>query len=253
MAARGLAALTALLLAMFSSGADAYPGGTPDFQTDVAPFCAACHSSVDARRRAACREGVGGQQAPRADPPGATPLRQARSRGSHGPGRGDPGHRRELQDRDRRLPAPGEGGRELQRHRAGDRGRRPRGRRRPGGPGAPQVRTPGHVCRSRLPDLPGARGPFSRGRHAADGCAPAALQRSPSHLPFRPLPFVLLPAEAPGIHRRVLETLDLLLDLAHLPLLLGQVYALSLSLSLVCGAPSGVWLSRTSALSRVRG
>jgi len=48
MAARGLAALTALLLAMFSSGADAYPGGTPDFQTDVAPFCAACHSSVDA-------------------------------------------------------------------------------------------------------------------------------------------------------------------------------------------------------------
>ena len=24
----------------------AYPGGTPDFQTDVAPFCAACHSSV---------------------------------------------------------------------------------------------------------------------------------------------------------------------------------------------------------------
>jgi len=23
----------------------AYPGGTPDFQTDVAPFCAACHSS----------------------------------------------------------------------------------------------------------------------------------------------------------------------------------------------------------------
>ncbi len=24
----------------------AYPGGTPDFQTDVAPFCAACHSSL---------------------------------------------------------------------------------------------------------------------------------------------------------------------------------------------------------------
>lgn len=24
----------------------AYPGGTPDFQTDVAPFCAACHSST---------------------------------------------------------------------------------------------------------------------------------------------------------------------------------------------------------------
>ena len=25
----------------------AYPGGTPNFQTDVAPFCAACHSSRD--------------------------------------------------------------------------------------------------------------------------------------------------------------------------------------------------------------
>ncbi len=23
----------------------AYPGGTPDFQTNVAPFCAGCHSS----------------------------------------------------------------------------------------------------------------------------------------------------------------------------------------------------------------
>lgn len=28
--------------------AAAYPGGTPDFQTDVAPFCASCHSIVDA-------------------------------------------------------------------------------------------------------------------------------------------------------------------------------------------------------------
>ncbi len=28
--------------------ASAYPGGTPDFQTDVAPFCAACHSSLSA-------------------------------------------------------------------------------------------------------------------------------------------------------------------------------------------------------------
>lgn len=27
--------------------ANAYPGGTPDFQTDVAPFCASCHSSID--------------------------------------------------------------------------------------------------------------------------------------------------------------------------------------------------------------
>ncbi len=28
--------------------ASAYPGGTPDFQTDVAPYCAACHASTSA-------------------------------------------------------------------------------------------------------------------------------------------------------------------------------------------------------------
>ena len=39
--ARGAA--IALLLA---GPAAAYPGGTPQFQTDVAPFCAACHSSL---------------------------------------------------------------------------------------------------------------------------------------------------------------------------------------------------------------
>ena len=39
----GLAALAALGLA---SGASAYPGGTPDFQTDVAPYCATCHAST---------------------------------------------------------------------------------------------------------------------------------------------------------------------------------------------------------------
>ena len=39
----------ALVLALGWSGvALAYPGGTPDFQTDVTPFCAACHSSLDA-------------------------------------------------------------------------------------------------------------------------------------------------------------------------------------------------------------
>ncbi len=27
-------------------GAAAYPGGTPDYQTDAAPYCASCHSSV---------------------------------------------------------------------------------------------------------------------------------------------------------------------------------------------------------------
>lgn len=35
------------LLALPAS-VNAYPGGTPDFQTDVAPFCAACHSSLSA-------------------------------------------------------------------------------------------------------------------------------------------------------------------------------------------------------------
>ena len=37
-------AILALLLA--PSQTQSYPGGTPDFQTDVAPFCAACHSSL---------------------------------------------------------------------------------------------------------------------------------------------------------------------------------------------------------------
>ena len=49
MVARGLAAIATVFGVLLSSGADAYPGGTPDFQTDVAPFCAACHSSVDAQ------------------------------------------------------------------------------------------------------------------------------------------------------------------------------------------------------------
>jgi len=31
-----------------ASSALAYPGGTPDFQTDAAPFCAGCHASRDA-------------------------------------------------------------------------------------------------------------------------------------------------------------------------------------------------------------
>jgi hypothetical protein len=37
----------ALAALVFGAGvAVAYPGGTPDFQTDVAPYCAACHSST---------------------------------------------------------------------------------------------------------------------------------------------------------------------------------------------------------------
>ncbi len=39
----GLLALAGLA---FVSAANAYPGGTPDFQTDVAPYCAACHAST---------------------------------------------------------------------------------------------------------------------------------------------------------------------------------------------------------------
>ncbi|MCG8591061.1 MAG: hypothetical protein MJE66_17350 [Proteobacteria bacterium] len=34
----------------------AYPGGTPSFQTDVAPFCAGCHSSVKAEHLAGVGE-----------------------------------------------------------------------------------------------------------------------------------------------------------------------------------------------------
>ncbi len=36
-----------LALALVAGPASAYPGGTPDYQTDVAPFCASCHASVD--------------------------------------------------------------------------------------------------------------------------------------------------------------------------------------------------------------
>ena len=38
--------VTALVLGLGSGSVAAYPGGTPDFQTDVGPFCAACHSST---------------------------------------------------------------------------------------------------------------------------------------------------------------------------------------------------------------
>jgi hypothetical protein len=52
MIVRTLAPIVALMLA---GAAGAYPGGTPSYQTDVAPFCAACHSSRDA----AALEGAG--------------------------------------------------------------------------------------------------------------------------------------------------------------------------------------------------
>ena len=38
--------VAALVLGLGSGSVAAYPGGTPDFQTDVGPFCAACHSST---------------------------------------------------------------------------------------------------------------------------------------------------------------------------------------------------------------
>lgn len=41
--ARYALALTAVCL--LGGGASAYPGGTPSFQTDAAPYCASCHSS----------------------------------------------------------------------------------------------------------------------------------------------------------------------------------------------------------------
>jgi len=44
--ARGLA--LALAAGLGPAAALAYPGGTPSFQTDVAPYCAACHSSRSA-------------------------------------------------------------------------------------------------------------------------------------------------------------------------------------------------------------
>jgi hypothetical protein len=44
MIARHLPVLAWLLIALAPLGAHAYPGGTPDYQTDVAPFCASCHA-----------------------------------------------------------------------------------------------------------------------------------------------------------------------------------------------------------------
>ena len=46
--ARNLWMVGTLLACWLPIAASAYPGGTPSFQTDVAPFCASCHSSRDA-------------------------------------------------------------------------------------------------------------------------------------------------------------------------------------------------------------
>ncbi|HEM45907.1 MAG TPA: hypothetical protein ENO23_02575 [Alphaproteobacteria bacterium] len=45
-AAAGTTTALALVVALAGT-AHAYPGGTPDFQTNVLPYCAACHSSAD--------------------------------------------------------------------------------------------------------------------------------------------------------------------------------------------------------------
>src|SRR5262245_48748704 len=45
---RALALGAALGAGLGPAAALAYPGGTPSFQTDVAPYCAACHSSRSA-------------------------------------------------------------------------------------------------------------------------------------------------------------------------------------------------------------
>ena len=39
-------AISGLVASIGAGTSAAYPGGTPDFQTDVGPYCAACHSST---------------------------------------------------------------------------------------------------------------------------------------------------------------------------------------------------------------
>jgi len=47
------------------AGAGAYPGGTPDYQTDVAPYCASCHSSRSEAALAGAGERAGKEVAER--------------------------------------------------------------------------------------------------------------------------------------------------------------------------------------------
>jgi hypothetical protein len=42
---RGIRGFWLAAALMLPTGAGAYPGGTPDFQTDAAPYCAGCHAS----------------------------------------------------------------------------------------------------------------------------------------------------------------------------------------------------------------
>ena len=54
MKTRTLTVLGAVLA--FPLAAASYPGGTPTYQTDVAPFCAGCHSSRDAESLAGAED-----------------------------------------------------------------------------------------------------------------------------------------------------------------------------------------------------
>ena len=57
MISRRIVGVAVALAALFVVNARAYPGGTPSFQTDAAPYCASCHSSRDAAVLAgACAE-----------------------------------------------------------------------------------------------------------------------------------------------------------------------------------------------------
>ena len=51
---RAIATLT--IAAILPAIADAFPGGTPDYQTDIAPFCAGCHSSREEKALAGAGE-----------------------------------------------------------------------------------------------------------------------------------------------------------------------------------------------------
>ena len=56
MTIRFAVALAAIAVLVAPAAVTAYPGGTPDYQTDVAPYCAACHSSRDAESLAGTGE-----------------------------------------------------------------------------------------------------------------------------------------------------------------------------------------------------
>jgi hypothetical protein len=54
---KGILAIGGMLLACaLPAAVAAYPGGTPSFQTDAAPYCAGCHSSRDAEALAGAGE-----------------------------------------------------------------------------------------------------------------------------------------------------------------------------------------------------